>query len=76
MAMKLNHEKLMKLCSHYPEFTDLLLLRVNLRRAHWRKVYVENRHELLLQRKLETVKSINASLGLHHLNELFVLEVD
>ena len=44
--------RFMKIANKYPEFRRYLLTRANLRRAYFTKVFLENRHELLLQTKI------------------------
>ena len=50
---QLNAEKFKEIVNHYPDFRRFLLLRANLRRTHWLKVYEENRHQWLTKKKIE-----------------------
>ena len=56
---------------HYPEFRRYILLRAALRRMHWLKVFDENRHEWLLNKKIEDQKTINKTYGFENRNILF-----
>ena len=48
LIFDIDSNKFMKICNRYPEFRRYILTRANLRRAYFTKVYLENRHELLL----------------------------
>ena len=43
----------------YPEYRRFHFLRASLRRTHWLKVFEENRHQWLLQKKIEEQKLVN-----------------
>ena len=48
----LSANRFRKYIDYYPEFRRWLLVRSNIRRAYWIKVYEENRHVFLLQDKI------------------------
>ena len=48
LLFSIDAERFMKIANKYPEFRRYLLTRANLRRAYFTKVFLENRHELLL----------------------------
>ena len=50
-----------------------MLSRANLRRAYFTEVFFENRHELMLQTKIESHKRYNQDRGYGHLNDKFIL---
>ena len=57
LIFNITAEKFMKICNRYPDYRRYILTRANLRRAYFTKIYVENRHELLLQRKIDEQKT-------------------
>ena len=57
LIFEINGDKLVKICERFPNFKRFLLTRANLRRAHFTEVYLENRHELMLQTKIENHKA-------------------
>lgn len=48
-------------------------MRSNLRRTYWKKVFEENRHTWLFNKKIEDQKVLNSLVGLEHRNEMFDL---
>ena len=66
--------KFLEIVNHYPEFRRFILLRSSLRRMHWLKVFDENCHQWLLNRKIEDQKTINKSFGYENRNILFNYE--
>ena len=66
--------KFLEIVNHYPEFRRFILLRSSLRRMHWLKVFDENCHQWLLNRKIEDQKTINKSFGFENRNILFNYE--
>ena len=57
LIFEINGDKLIKICERFPNFKRFLLTRANLRRAYFTEVYLENRHELMLQTKIENHKA-------------------
>lgn len=60
----------------YPEYRQFLLNRASLRRTHWLRVFEENRHLWLLEKKVEEQKLINNYLGFTHRNVIFDYDTD
>ena len=75
-VFKLNKDMFMDTCNRYPEFRRWLLMRANLRRCHFMKVFEENRHIFLLQEKIDQLKKYNHEMGLDHNNNIFDTEED
>ena len=64
-------EKFIEAINEYPNFRRFVLLRANLRRTYWKRVFEENRHQWLLKKKIEEVKILNTLTGFEHRNEIF-----
>ena len=48
-VFKLDKDIFLETANRYPIFRKWLLMRANIRRCHWMKVFDENRHIFLLQ---------------------------
>ena len=55
----------------YPEFRRNALLRSNLRRCYFHKVFEENKNVFLLQKKIEDAKEANVKTGYEVRNSRF-----
>lgn len=55
-VFELDAEKFLKIINRYPEYRRKVLMRANLRRCHFMKVFRENKHIYLLQRKIQEAK--------------------
>lgn len=73
-VFELDKHKFTEIYNMYPEYRRFIFLRANLRRTHWLKVFEENRHHWLLEKKVEEQKRINTILGYENRNHIFDYE--